>query len=167
MSENIELQALNKINDALNPLAEEERIRVLDWALAKFAPSRKADRMQHGHDAEEQEESAASRESFDDLSELFAAADPSNGPEAAMVVSYWLQVVRGQESVTGHEVNKELAHLGHRASNITDAFTSLKGRKPALALQVQKSGKSRQGRKKYKLTTAGIKATEDMLGGSK
>jgi hypothetical protein len=37
--------------------------------------------------------------------------------------------------------------------------------KPALVLQLKKAGKSRQARKTYKVTVAGVKAVEAMLRG--
>jgi hypothetical protein len=40
---------------------------------------------------------------------------------------------------------------------------ALQGRKPALVRQVAKSGRTRQARKKYKLTTAGISAVRAMI----
>ena len=50
-----------------------------------------------------------------------------------------------------------LKDLGHRASNITDALSSAMKEKPALIIQVKKSGSARQARKLYKLTDAGVK----------
>jgi hypothetical protein len=55
--------------------------------------------------------------------------------------------------------------LGHGLINITAALDDLREAKPALVLQVGKSGKSRQARKTYKLTIAGIKSVEEMIGG--
>jgi hypothetical protein len=40
----------------------------------------------------------------------------------------------------------------------------LKSQKPALVVQLKKSGSTKQARKKYKLTTAGKKAVEQLIG---
>jgi hypothetical protein len=60
-------------------------------------------------------------------------------------------------------VNKELKLLGEGVPNITMAVDALRSQKPALAVQLQKSGKTRQARKTYKLTVAGIKEVERMI----
>jgi hypothetical protein len=62
-------------------------------------------------------------------------------------------------------VNKELKNLGEGILNITSALDALKAQKPALALQLKKAGKSRQARKTYKVTVAGLKFVENMIRG--
>jgi hypothetical protein len=63
------------------------------------------------------------------------------------------------------ELNTNLKNLGHGLSNVTDALTSLINRKPSFVLQTAKSGKSRQARKKYKLTRAGLDEVRRMIQG--
>jgi DNA-binding PadR family transcriptional regulator len=50
-------------------------------------------------------------------------------------------------------------------SNITRARDGLKARQPQLVIQVQKSGKSKQARKRYKVTSAGKTEVRRMLSG--
>jgi DNA-binding PadR family transcriptional regulator len=50
-------------------------------------------------------------------------------------------------------------------SNITTALSSLIERKPQLVIQTRKSGNSKQARKRYRLTDAGIRAVERMISG--
>ena len=61
--------------------------------------------------------------------------------------------------------NRELKHLGHNVANVTVALTYLMQQKPALVLQLRKSGSTKQARKTYKVTTAGISAIKDRLNG--
>ncbi len=61
------------------------------------------------------------------------------------------------------DVNAELKNVGDALSNVTVAFETLKSLKPALVMQMAKSGKSQQARKTYKLTVVGIRAAEEML----
>ena len=53
--------------------------------------------------------------------------------------------------------------LGHGVGNITDALTALKEERPALILQLKKSGTSKQARKTYKLTQEGIRRVQGMM----
>ena len=72
-----------------------------------------------------------------------------------------------QADFDSFRLNKELQHLGHQLPNVTYALTELGKRKPALAMQVRKSGKSAQARKRYRLTDAGIKSVEEMMNGAR
>lgn len=99
------------------------------------------------------------------LAEIYDAARPTSNADKALVAGYWLQVCQGAESFDGFSANRELKHLGQGLANVTNAIDSLKGQKPALALQLKKSGKSQQARKVYKITVAGIKAVEAMING--
>jgi DNA-binding PadR family transcriptional regulator len=53
--------------------------------------------------------------------------------------------------------------MGYTVSNITRAFDSLMLQDPKYVIQVKKSGTSRQARKLYKLTHAGVKRVGEML----
>jgi len=59
--------------------------------------------------------------------------------------------------------NASLKDLGHGLSNVTVALDGLKDEKPALILQLKKSGTSKQARKTYKLTVEGAKRVRQML----
>jgi hypothetical protein len=98
-----------------------------------------------------------------DLASFFGAAGADDGPAQSMVVAYWKQVVDGQESWSGAEVNSALAHMGRRLPNVTGTMSLLIKRKPACVVQVKKSGSSRQARKLYKLTTVGIHAVRELM----
>lgn len=102
---------------------------------------------------------------FESLAELFDASHPSTNAEKALVAGYWLQVCQGHETFDSQSANKELKHLGDGLANITSAIDSLKNQKPALALQLRKSGRTQQARKTYKITVAGVKAVENMIDG--
>lgn len=101
---------------------------------------------------------------FDTFAELADAAKPKTQAEYALVAAYWLQVCQNQPSFEAYRANTELKHFGQPASNITASLDSLISQDPKLVLQLRKSGKSKQARKTYKLTTAGTKAVEKMIG---
>ena len=99
------------------------------------------------------------------MADLFSMADLRNDPERALFGAYWLQEIGGQPDFDSASLNRELKHLGHAASNITSALTSLMTKRPQLVVQTRKSGASRQARKKYKLTSAGVQKVKAMLRG--
>lgn len=99
------------------------------------------------------------------LPDLYAAVSPASDASRALVVGYWFQVTQGEQDLDGFQINKELKHLGHGVTNITTALSSLIQRKPQLVIQTRKSGNSKQARKRYRLTDAGVKAVERMIAG--
>ncbi|MBO0333576.1 hypothetical protein J0X12_08130 [Sneathiella sp. CAU 1612] len=159
-----ELDAMNKILEALGKLDENQRIRVLLWAINRYdvsTPSslpEKPTNLPALLDVNSRED-----KDYETFADLFNAALPNTNSEKALIAGYWLQECQGLEAFPSNSTNKELQNLGHSVANITDAFTQLKDKKPALAIQVRKSGKSKQARKQYKLTHAGITAVNEMI----
>lgn len=174
-----EFEAIKAVHDALAPLNEEGRTRVLTYIASLLGINAKVggrgaaptnnDGNGNDDDSEDDDESTGGTpkgpKTFSSFAELYASADPKTNGEKALVVGYWLQVCQAAESFTAAAANKELTHLGHKIANITDAIDSVKNQKPMLILQLKKSGNSRQARKLYKVSHEGIKRVEDMLRG--
>lgn len=97
------------------------------------------------------------------IGDLFDAADPQSEADRVLVAAYWLQVVEQAESFEAFPLSRHLKHLGHPVSNITRALGSVIGQTPRLVLQTSKSGRTRQARKRYKLTREGIRRVQAML----
>ncbi|WP_151895465.1 hypothetical protein [Sphingomonas sp. NIC1] len=173
-----EFAAMQAVFSALKPLSEEgAQQRVMDYVANRLGLSiraaAKAGTNQHtvieDEPTEENEDVSVHAPghlaSFGTFAELCDAAQPKTQSEKALVGGYWLQVCQSGESFDGFAINKELKNLGEGIPNITSALQALKAQKPALALQLKKSGKSRQARKTFKVTVAGIKAVEAMIRG--
>ncbi|AZO04334.1 hypothetical protein [Mesorhizobium sp. M2A.F.Ca.ET.043.02.1.1] len=167
-----EFQAMQSVFAALNPLDEDARTRVLQYVASRLGLKSSMRTMASDHrtldPADDEQGSGGSTSEalkFETFAELYDAAQPKSQPDKALVGGYWLQICQGAESFDGFSVNRDLKNLGHGVTNITSALDALKGQKPALALQLKKSGKSRQARKTYKITAAGIKSVEGMIGG--
>jgi hypothetical protein len=56
-----------------------------------------------------------------------------------------------------------LKNLGHGVKDITKVFSSLIATSPQQVIQTRKSGTSRQARKRYKVTKAGIARVQELL----
>ncbi len=102
---------------------------------------------------------------YETLADLFHVTDPASEADRALVTGYWLQVRGTEPDFDAQTVNTALKDLGHRVSNITQAFNYLIDRRPQLVIQTKKSGTSKQARKRYKLTSAGLAAVQQMIGG--
>lgn len=167
MAEDLEINAMASVSKALTPLEDDARGRVLTWAFNRFkvsspqAPKEQQIDLGEGSGGQENNDEAAQYQEFVDL---FDVANAKTEPDRALVGGYWFQVVSGVPSFKGREVNDALKDIGHGVSNITDALTKLQKKKPALVRQVAKAGRSRQAQKTYKLTQAGIRAIEQMIG---
>lgn len=157
---------MRSVDDALSQLEEDERRRVLTWAISKFG-GKTEDHPAITLDGEDTGEATKSESSsYERIVDLVDAANPSSIVDYVLVATYWFQELNGEEEVTGRQVNAELKDLGHPSKNITDSFNSLIRRKPSQARQVKKSGSTRQAQKKYRLTNEGVRAVEQMISGA-
>ena len=157
-----ELDAMRGILDILDPLDKGEQARVLAWISDKLEVGPVTSRQTAKRDVHQRTEDNDNSES-PTFADLHNSAQPSTQGANALVAGYWLQVCQEQEQFTSQAANKELKDVGESIGNITDAFSQLMSKKPALAIQVRKSGRSRQARKKYKLTQPGIDAVKEMI----
>ena len=165
-----EFEAFQAVYNALEPLDEETRSRVTRSVVTLLdidARVRPADDEEAADEAsvERAEEAPESAPVFSTFAELCAAANPTTDALRALVAGYWLQVCQGNDSFTGQAANKELTHLGHKCSNITSAINYLQKSRPQLVLQLRKSGTSKQARKTYKLSDAGVRRVQEMIRG--
>lgn len=166
-----EFAAIQAVFKAMEPLDDDARARVAAYIaslLGLAAPGSAAPAGVGGGQADTEEVEAATRASataahFGSLAELFDATRPRSNAEKALVAGYWLQVCEGAETFDGFSANSALKQLGEGIANITNAIDGLKNQKPALALQLRKSGKAQQARKVYKVTVAGIRSVEEMI----
>lgn len=155
MKDDPEITAMATLKGALEPLDEEVRLHVIRWVNERFGGG-KGRGIQGQANVDRGDE-------FEEIETLFNAANPRTGAEKALVGGYWLQEIRREDGFESAKVNSELKNLGHGVGNITRAFDDLKKQK--MAMQVHKSGKTKQGRKKYKITGDGIKKVKNMISG--
>lgn len=164
MTEDEEINAMKQVAAALGPLDENARTRVLHWAVSRFnVNSPMVPSISKAQAGGGDVSAATGPRQFETFAELFEAASPSTERERALVASYWVQVIQGQPSFGSQVLNDALKDLGHGVGNITDALTALKEERPALILQLKKSGTSKQARKTYKLTQEGIRRVQAMI----
>lgn len=163
MNNDQELEAMRTVLSSLEKLEPDEQSRVIDWVTQKLSIARVASKPKDRSDA--QTFRRDDPRAFSEFHDLFDATVPKTESDRALVGGYWLQVCSERPDFTGQEVNDQLKQLGHPASNITRAFDFLQEQKPVLARQIQKTGKAKQGRKKYKLTREGQTRVEEMYRG--
>ena len=167
-----ELSAFQLVYGALEPLEKDVRNRVIKSiiVLLDIGAGVPASIGIGGNDAEKEAtptgvSSNSDIETFSTFADLHNAANPSTNSERALVAGYWLQICQGDESFGSQALNSELANLGYQITNVTSALDFLQKMLPRLVLQIRKSGSSKQARKTYKLSDAGIKRVKDMVKG--
>lgn len=172
-----EIDAMSAVSKALAPLDDAQRSRVVWWAADRFGVSVSKDRPSKarvrdgadGDDEEEVEESARDHNAktgangWEHFAELYDATDPTTDAQRVLVAAYWFHYVEGTQPFFSIPLNKLLKDLGHGVTDVPRATSALTEQKPALLLQLKKSGKSRQARKTFKVTDAGRKAVEQMI----
>jgi hypothetical protein len=162
-----EIDAMSAVATALEGLDDEARARVLGWATQRFEVNVSEHARSVLPEPSNGSPSAAStghrEDGISEFVDLFDLAGPRTDAERALIGGYWFQVMGGATDFQSQQVNEVLKDVGHGVGNITDALSKLQRRKPALVRQVAKSGRTRQARKKYKITAAGVAAAREML----
>jgi len=163
-----EIDAMSKVAEALEELEDAAQARILKWAADRFnvaiGPKKASITDDEDSNDSDSDDGDSSDQEYETFAELYADAAPSTHAEKVLVAGYWHQVIQGQSHITSAPLNKDLKDLGHVVANISEKFDSLKGMKPQLAIQLKKSGNSKQARKQYKITKAGIDKVKEMLG---
>lgn len=169
-----EFSAIQSIHKTLGSLSPEAQGRVISYIIALLNIDLQGMGKSHVDGAkiplsksinEITADGADHTQQYATFAELYDAAQPQSNPEKALVAGYWLQICQHAEDFNGQSANSELKNLGQGVSNITSAINKLIGRKPSLVLQLRKGGKSRQARKLYKVTVAGVRLVEEMIRG--
>lgn len=164
MSAEDEIKAMGIVSAAVEGLESEGRARVLLWAVGHYGIAVIGQKTAKPLGTMVGAEIAAPHASgtYETFADLFNAVNPKTEKDKAMVAAYWAQVCQNAGSFQSQSLNDGLKDLGHGIGNITEALNQLKDDRPALLLQLKKSGSSRQARKTYKLTQEGIKRVESM-----
>lgn len=176
MSGDAELDAMTAVKDALVDLDEATRERVVWWAAQRFDITLKG---LHGskstkrvdgredpepdEDAEQQDEGEPETRKFEHFAELYEAVGPQTDAERMLVAAFWAHKYQDKPTFFSSALNKELKDLGHAVNEVARSMQANIDQKPALILQLKKSGSSRQARKTYKLSHEGIKWVESRL----
>jgi hypothetical protein len=97
-----------------------------------------------------------------DIADVYHRSDPQTDQDRALVAAYWIQEVQKMNPFESRAVNNALKRLGYPIANITRSLTELASVRPQLVFQVEKSGRTQQAQKKYRVTEAGIRAVQNM-----
>src|SRR6185369_15587794 len=166
-----EINAMATISKELDGLDEPTIDRVLRWARDRYgkpASPRETAPAWRGQSSNRAETLPREQVDFQytDIADVYGAANPSTDSEKVLVVGYWFQKVRGESELDSQTLNSELKNLGYPIGNMTRAVSALASTVPRYVIQTKKSGSSKQARKKFRLTTEGLKRVEQMLGGA-
>lgn len=160
-----EINAIGEIAGIVEGLEEDQRGRVIRYILERFNIVGGSKDLKMTLASPLPQTPADVPVDFQDFASLVDAAHPESDSLRALVAGFWLQVVKGGPSFDAQSANTELKHLGHPSSNITTALGALINQKPALVLQLRKSGNTKQARKLYKVTESGIRKVRAMMSG--
>lgn len=149
-----EVRAMSRVVEAIDGLDAAATQRVLEWTWKRFVG---------GGVPDAGRERGAAVTEHADLPELYMAARPAGDAEKVLVVGYWHQVNQGKDNLDAQTIHTDLKNLGHGVGNVTRACSALITAKPQLMIQVKKAGSTRQARKQYRLTTAGVQRVREKL----
>ena len=160
-----EIAAMATVARALDALPEVARARVLSWARSRYgSPAGSATSSAARVDEAGRHRLAV--DAFPTLGELMSACSPDSDDRRALLAAAFISQGTEGGTFTGAQVNGALKHLGHRVDNIARVLDALIAQRPAMVVQLRKSGASRQARKLYKVTDAGLQEVQRLIAGS-
>jgi len=164
MEDDKEIAAMATINAALAGLEAEAVSRILRWAAERHkVPLAGSVNDAKRKPGSSNESTDTTPQDFQHFGDLYDSADPSTDGERVLVAGYWFQVIQNQGELESQALNKELKQLGHSVNHMPHAVDELMNTKPRLMIQLKKQGNTRQARRKFKLTAAGIKKVNEMF----
>jgi hypothetical protein len=162
-----EIEAMKSSAEAIEKLDDEAQLRVVNWLKSRFPRNRQTNSLADVPQKIEDQPSGATNldtlKSYGSLAELYHAADPKSEAEKGLVTGAWFQIVEGMDGLDSQTINSALKDLGYGVGNITRAFDVLISQRPALMIQLRKAGTTKQARKQFKVTDAGLKKILQML----
>lgn len=175
----LEIKAMSDCYESLSGLDDASKTRVIQWLISKYdlaaiaKPIAKSVQEETIHILPEPTDEGGTtthRQSvaiadFAEVADIFTKAQPKTDADKVLVVAAFLQIKGGLTDFVSFDVQKELKHLGHGVSNITSSIGQLESKKPKLVVQTRKDGKSKQAKKRYKVTHEGLNAVKEMIKG--
>jgi hypothetical protein len=182
MESDPQLEAMTKIVAAMNPLESTDREIVLEYLLRRYGvPAGTRTTVSVKPSLQENSAGVAAsdtsvQETSDsigrppgkgpsDFADLYHRFGPVTDADKALVAGYWLSEHEGlSEGFDSFGVNSSLKSLGYPVGNITRALDQLQAVQPQLVMQTRKSGTSKQARKSFRMTHAGIQKIRQRIG---
>jgi hypothetical protein len=163
-------ELLDEINLAISGydpvLKERARDILLERAFGSSGPAQASAPASRPRGRPRKESGGDAGEDSVDLGSLLARWNPSTMSDKALLGAYYLSQVRGEENVTSQAINSELKRNGLAISNITRAIEANMRPDRPLMVQEKKMGSTKQARKQYRITPAGVEAVERRLRGA-
>lgn len=164
MTQDPEIKALNDVYDAIKDLDDAGKRWVIESISKKFF-SKKPEQISSLDEVEPgfSEADKMGFSQFESVAEVISRSTCKKNKEKALMIASYLQEKEGLSVLTGRQINNQLKHLGYGVKNITVVINSLINEKPKLMIQIRKEGKSKQSKKKYRVTTEGLKKAKGMI----
>lgn len=160
-----EIKAMTAIAEAFKGLGPQPIERILEWANKHYLGRAASVMKQKPASAAVADVPPAEGEGERiDFPALLGSARALSGVDRVLLAGHYFQAILGQSDFDGFSLNRELRNAGHASGNITRDLDSLMAKTPQLVIQTRKQGTSKQARKLYRLTAAGLAAARAMVG---
>lgn len=151
-----EVLAMATIASTLDELDDEARARVLLWATSRYQRT-------HSPVGQHKRTEQPFRAVQSTLHEFLDACGPESTGDRILAAAAFVAQRAGDPQFAASTINSELKNAGYGIANISKAIYPLMAQRPALITQVSKAGSTRQARKTYKITDAGIAYIDRLL----
>ena len=168
MEDDKEVSAMAAVNAALAGLDTDAAARVLRWAADRYKVVLPGSSKSKASEKKDTDESDDSGDKERTRRTSISATSLTPQIQRQRRTASWLlrtgsKCSKGRVNWTSQSLNKELKNTGHGVSHMPHALDDLMKAKPRLLIQLKKKGTTKQARRKFKVTSEGIKRVKGML----
>jgi hypothetical protein len=183
MNQESEIDALNKVSEALNNLDRQEIRRVIEWLIDRFnltADELSAESTLVAGDisetqqidlAEDETESGKivhryrkkQIQDYDTALDLFAEAKIKKSSDKVLLMAAFLQERMNFKEIAAHDISFRLKRIKHSVSNVSSLLSGLLQQEPAVMVEITSENPSKYYKKKIQVTKIGLKLASRLI----
>lgn len=100
---------------------------------------------------------------YDTVMDLFADAEVKKVSQKILLMAAFLQERQSFKEISSYDINFRLKRLNQGVQNISSSINGLLNRKPEVMVELERSGSSKQARRKFRVTIEGLKVAAGFL----
>lgn len=100
---------------------------------------------------------------YDTVMDLFANAEVKKVSQKILLMAAFLQERQNFKEISSYDINFRLKRLNQGVQNISSSINGLLNRKPEVMVELERSGSSKQARRKFRVTIEGLRVAAEFL----
>lgn len=175
MNQESDIDALNKVSEALENLDSQERIRIIAWLIDRFdltalpaeyiTETQQIDITENKPKPEEIVRRYRKKKiiDYDTALDLFAEAKIKRASDKVLLMAAFLQERLNFKEIAAHDISFRLKRIKHSVSNVSSLLSGLLQQEPPVMVEIPTENQSKYYKKKVKVTEIGLKLASRLI----